>query len=388
MNLRALNQSIRFKMLGGILILQLLLVGLYSGILFVSSRNSLALNGRKTVERARGTWNLFLRDEANLLAAALDGFTGDADVRQIYSDHQDQSKLLDAVRSAYLQNRDRYGISRFSFIDKDGTCYLRVQEPARFGDPVHAGTLEQARSTGRTASGLEPSGTGYALEAIRPYSHNGELVGFVQFGMELAPVLQALKRELGADIVVMAERRNDAAAPSTGAPPEKAGSGLRRYAVIGSTLPDASSTEALVPEGRLQGLSGPTYLGTTTGPEGRHLAQGGFPIRDAQGKPFGVVMIFPDITDQMRNERSALGVMLLLTAVVFVGSFIAAALYLRVELIGPIVRLASQAQEISMGNVELKLETHREDEVGLLIRSFERMRVSLKKSMAMLARKD
>ena len=58
------------------------------------------------------------------------------------------------------------------------------------------------------------------------------------------------------------------------------------------------------------------------------------------------------------------------------------------QVIGPLVQLTEHAKEISMGNVELKLETHREDEIGLLIKSFERMRVSLKKSMAMLTRKD
>jgi len=40
-----------------------------------------------------------------------------------------------------------------------------------------------------------------------------------------------------------------------------------------------------------------------------------------------------------------------------------------------------------MGNVEKKLETDRDDEIGRLVRSFERMRLSLKKSLSMFAKK-
>ena len=109
-------------------------------------------------------------------------------------------------------------------------------------------------------------------------------------------------------------------------------------------------------------------------------------IEDSSGKQVGVVLTLNDVTEQVGNERTTLWILALVTALVFVGSFLVTAAYLRVEVIGPLVHLTAQAKEISMGNVELKLETDREDEIGLLIKAFERMRVSLKKSLAMLTR--
>lgn len=47
---------------------------------------------------------------------------------------------------------------------------------------------------------------------------------------------------------------------------------------------------------------------------------------------------------------------------------------------------AEHANDISLGQVELKLETDLEGEIEQLIRSFERMRISLKESLAMLTR--
>lgn len=391
MDIGALKRSIRFKMLGGILILELLMVAVYSGILFVSARNSLALNATKAVERSQGAYNLILQGDAKMLSAAMDSLATNASVRQVYADHQDRQKLQEAVQDLYRENKARYGITHLYFIDKDGTCFLRAHDPGNFGDMIQRGTFQQARAAGKTVSGIELGKTAFALRVVTPYIHNGNLIGYMEFGEEIDHFDQLVKRETGVDVAVMVDKQflDEGQYRKTLKANGKADNWdqFKGFVMVSTTLADAKTAAGMVSEEEFRKATSPEYFGVL-GRGSRSLAKGAFPLKDSSGKQVGVVLALNDVTDQIRNEHSAIWTLILVTALVFAGSFVVAAMYLRVEIIGPLVQLAGQAKEISMGNVELKLETDREDEIGLLIRSFERMRVSLKKSLAMLTRAD
>ncbi|HJV89818.1 MAG TPA: cache domain-containing protein [Holophagaceae bacterium] len=389
MDIGMFKRSIRFKMLGGILILELLMVAVYGGILYFSARNDRILTSRRAVERSQGVYNLVLQGDAKMLAAAMDSFATNESVRQAFADHGDRAKLLNLVQETYRSNKARYGITHLYFIDRDGTCYLRAHDPGNFGDVIQRETFQQARAAGRTISGIELGKTAFALRVVTPYIHNGNVAGYLEFGEEIDHFDQLVKRETGVDVMVLVNkqyldegqyRKAQKAAGRADAWDE-----LKGFTMVSSTFDKSRTASALVSEQDLHATKAPGYLGTL-GSEGRTFAKGAFPLKDAAGKQVGVVVTLNDITDQVANERSALLWLLGLTAVVFIGSFIAAVAYLRVEVIGPLTQLTMQAGEISMGNVELKLESDREDEIGLLIHAFERMRVSLKKSMAMLTK--
>ena len=391
MDFGALNRSIRFKMLGGILILELLMVAVFSGVLIVSARKDLALNATKAVERSQGAYNLILQGDAKMLAAAMDSFATNAAARQVYAEHQDRQKLLDAVQDIYRTNKSRYGITHLYFIDKDGSCFLRAHDPGNFGDQIQRDTFLQSRAAGKTVSGIELGKTAFALRVVSPYLHGGNLIGFLEFGEEIDHFDQLVKRETGVDVAVMVdkqyldEEQYRKTMKAAGKPDRW--NQFKGFVMVSNTLPDAKAAAALVSEDDFRKTMAPEYFGTLTR-DGASFAKGAFPLKDASGKQVGVVLTLNDVTSQVRNERMAMWSLALITALVLVGSFLLAAAYLRVEVVGPLVQLAGQAKDISMGNVDLKLETKREDEIGLLIRAFERMRVSLKKSMAMLTRAD
>lgn len=67
-------------------------------------------------------------------------------------------------------------------------------------------------------------------------------------------------------------------------------------------------------------------------------------------------------------------------------SYIMARNYLNEFIIEPLQKLTQDANDISLGQMDRKLETDRTDEIGMLINSFERMRVSLKKAMEIMAK--
>lgn len=72
-------------------------------------------------------------------------------------------------------------------------------------------------------------------------------------------------------------------------------------------------------------------------------------------------------------------------AVVFAFTLLVLNLLLRFAVIGPLRRLAAAANEVSKGNMEAeRVEVTGNDEVSVLARSFDRMRISLQKALAML----
>lgn len=391
MDFGALKRSIRFKLLGGILILELLMVAVFSGVFLHSTRKDMALNAAKAVERSQGAYNLILQGDSKMLSAAMDCFATNAAVRQVYAEHQDRQKLLDAVQDVYRQNKTRYGITHLYFIDKDGACFLRAHDPSIFGDQIQRDTFLQARAAGKTFSGIELGKTAFALRVVTPYLHAGNLIGFLEFGEEIDHFDQLVKRETGVDVAVMVDKRflDEDQYRKTMKAARKADTWnqFKGFVMVSTTLPDAKAASSLVSEEDFRATATPEYFGTLDR-NGASFAKGAFPLKDSSGKQVGVVLTLNDVTSQVNNERMALWALVLIALLVFAGSFALAAAYLRTEIVGPLVQLADQARDISMGNVDLKMETNREDEIGLLIRAFERMRVSLKKSMAMLTRGD
>ena len=383
--------SIRVKLLGGVLALELLLALVFGAILIGSFRQRLSAEGLRSVQRSQGVYDLILRNDTKMLSAALDAFIANNPARQIYAEHTDRRKLFLAVRDQFAASRARYGITHFYFIDQDGTCFLRVHKPEQYGDTIERETFVRARATGATASGIELGKTAFALRAVTPYVHERALLGYVEFGEEIDHFDTLVKKETGVDVAVLVDKRflreADYRAVRRGAGQPDDWDDLPGYALVSSTVTDRRLVAASLPPSEARLVEGPEYLGTISSAQ-RVLAKGAFPLRDSSGMQVGVVLVLSDVTEQARSEQMAILALVLAAAVTLLATFTGAAWYLRAQVIGPLVTLSEQAIEISMGNVDKKLETSRTDEIGLLIRSFERLRLSLKKALSLLPRRS
>ncbi|HEU4384419.1 MAG TPA: cache domain-containing protein [Anaeromyxobacteraceae bacterium] len=390
MQLGFLKKSIRLKLLGGVLVVEVLLTVIFAVILVISFRQRLEGEALRSVQKSQGVYDLILKGDAKMLSTALDGFLGNANASQIYAEHTDRQRLLSAVRDLYVSNRARYGITHFYFIDREGTCYLRVHKPEQFGDTIARETFQRARATGATASGIELGKTAFALRVVTPYLRDGRVIGYVEMGEEIDHFDTLVKQETGVDVAVLVDKRFLKEAEYRGVR-RAAGQpddwdDLPDYALVSSTLRDRKLVAESLPPSAARLVDEPEYLGTVA--SGQHrLAKGAFPLRDSARNQVGVVLVLTDVTEQANAERMALVTLVLVALVTLLFTFAVAAWFLRSQIIGPLVALSHQAIEISMGNVEKKLETNRTDEIGQLINSFERMRLSLKKAFAMLSRK-
>jgi len=381
--------SIRNRLLTGVLVIEVVITVLFATILVVSFRLNLKADAQKAVERTRGVFDIILKNDTNMLSAAIDSFATNDAVKQIYRD-RDREKLFGAVYELYKSNKEHHGITQFQFIDRDGTCFLLVHRKEQFGYTITRPTFVQARASMSSSSGIELGKTTFALRVVSPYMLSGNVLGFVEFGEGIEHFNALVKGETGVDVAVLLDKKQlkeaDYRATRKDAGQPDDWDDLKGAVLVSTTLADRKFVADQISEAEVLGVSGPVFLGTTR-ISGRTFAKGAFPLKDSTGKQLGAVVAFSDLTEQTGNERTALISLLVTAFLVFGISFYFAVRYLQAEVIDPLVDLSAQAIEISMGNVEKKLETDRDDEIGRLVRSFERMRLSLKKSLSMFAKK-
>ena len=391
MNLADVKGSIRTKLLGGVLAIEIAITLVFAFILVFSFRQNLATEALRSVDRSHGVWDIIMKNDTKMLSAALDSFATNDTAKQVFVEHQDREKLFTGVRDLYQSNKERHGITHLYFIDPDGTCFLRVHKKEQFGDVIGRTTFVSAKSSNATASGLELGKNVFALRVVTPYMSQGKQVGFLEFAEEIGHFDTIVKKETGVDVAVLVDKRylKEAdyreARKAAGQPDDW--DDLKEIALVSTTVADRKFVGTVAGVPAVWGTKAPAYFGTTHY-AGRTLAKGSFPLTDASGKQVGAVLVLSDVTEQTSNERMALLLLIVAALLVFGVTFVGAVRYLQAQIIGPIVDLSNQAIEISTGNVEKKLETERTDEIGLLIRSFERMRVSLRKSLARRAKQS
>lgn len=93
-------------------------------------------------------------------------------------------------------------ISHFYFIKPNREVIYRAHSPQRNGDLINRHTLLTAESEKRTVSGLEFGKLGmFTLRSVTPIVVEGQLLGYLELGMEVGHVIQQTERQFNIDIV-------------------------------------------------------------------------------------------------------------------------------------------------------------------------------------------
>ncbi len=381
------KRSIKGKLLGGVLVLGALMTSLFAIIVVISHGKYLELNATRAVESSAGHYDAILQNDTKMLSVALDVLAQSADLKRTFA-ASDRDRLFAETEALFRANRERYGISHFYFLEPDGTTFLRVHKKEQFGDKTTRVTFQQARDRGATASGIELGKNAFALRVVTPYFLNGQRIGFVELGEEIDHFDNLLKKEAGVEVITVVEKKHLVEADYRGA--QKANNkrdawgDLPSHVVMSATVdnPDFVTRKA-VDEALLTNVTAPKVFGTVSDGS-KTYSRGAFPLKDAAGRVVGSIIVLSDVSVVLRGERLALALVLGVAGLLVGLMTWLTYRYLGTQIIAPLTRLTERATVISMGKVDQKLETDREDEIGLLIRSFERMRVSLMKSLAML----
>jgi len=115
--------------------------------------------------------------------------------------------LLERSQPYLHELKSAYGINHFYFHTPEGHSFLRVYNPGKYGDKIERGTFLQAAHSGKFSFGLELGRSGtLTYRGVHPWSVDGNLLGYIEIGMELDQVLAQLKAIVKEDFLVTLDK--------------------------------------------------------------------------------------------------------------------------------------------------------------------------------------
>lgn len=144
--------------------------------------------------RAEHLYQEEIDSSANMLGAAIEVLAADQGLRQALA-QRDHTQLLQRSASLFAELKKKHTITHFYFSDSNRINILRVHQPAHFGDTISRTTTLQAQRSKQTSYGVElgPLGT-FTLRLVSPwFTADGQLLGFVELGMEIDHVLRTVQ---------------------------------------------------------------------------------------------------------------------------------------------------------------------------------------------------
>ena len=226
--------------------------------------------------------------------------------------HQDRAALHREVGPLFDTLRRDLRITHLYFNTPELVNVVRMHSPDQFGDRITRSTMVRAREQGRAAHGLELGLLGtLTLRLVMPWQANGNTLGYLEIGEEIAYLVDEIRDSLSVDVFVMVDKRF--------MPPEQWKQGLKLLKREGSwerfgsqvlVAHTASQVPAALDDGMLSRLRGGSTEVFNDGERALHLAM--LPVSDASGQRIGDLVVMRDITElQQTFLKSVLTVTLL-----------------------------------------------------------------------------
>lgn len=267
-------------------------------------------------------------------------------------------------------------VTHFYFLTPDRTTLLRVHEPSRHGDIIQRHSALEAARTGKPAAGVElgPLGT-FTLRVVFPWHANGELIGYVELGEEVEPILEQIKEISKEELLVAIDKQfldqNQWIAGMRLLGRHAKWGQFPAYVITFGTSPET-------PPGLANAFatsSVPTEISKTVSHDNHLLRTTFVPLTEAGGRKVGVLLLTRDVT--ARFDSSDKHIAMTAVAMIAAGSAMLAFFYL---LLGRVDR--------NLGNSRLALiaaAEQREAEQARHIQELEREKVALHEAQGKLS---
>jgi len=369
-------KSIQAKVLIALVVCLVLGTGCVVGLMhYFTIENSKALG----TEAATGSQRLFTileASEISKMTAVSDALSMDTEVRDAFA-AKDRSRLLALTAPLYPQLKSE-GITNWMFhtSEPDMSVFLRVHNPAKFGDHLNRFMDKQVARTHAVVAGNELARAGFAVRIIRPvYDSEGAVTGYVEFGEELGQFIHALKGQTGNDYGLLLnkkfvdkqfwtdssatlKRRNnwDDNAGFVVADRTTADDNIIRFHGDLGTIPELGSVLEQYRDGSSV------------------FVRAIFPIRDAGGDTVGAMFVVRDITAVYTEMRKTQNILLAVTVASLSIGILLVLMLLNRFIFNRLQRILTAATRLVGGDFETKIKTNSDDEVGQLEQLFEQFR--------------
>jgi len=142
-----------------------------------------------------------LYKESKFMLAQLNFLDDEPGLLEAWSD-RDRSLLYERARPFFEEMFVGFNVTHFYFIEPDGTCFLRVHSPEKFGDRINRFTFKKAVADSETSYGIELGTLGtFTLRVVQPWFHNGTLLGYLELGEEIEHLTPRIRQITGLDLI-------------------------------------------------------------------------------------------------------------------------------------------------------------------------------------------
>lgn len=339
------------------------------------ARNSQAL-ATESVTGAQKLFTILEARETSKMASVSETLMMNPQVREAFV-AKDRTRLLELMAPLYPKLKSE-GITNWMFHtpEPDMVVFLRLHNPAKFGDHLNRFMDKEVVRTHAMVVGNELAKAGFAVRILRPfYDANGQVTGYVEFGEEIGQFIHTMKSQTGDDYGLLLSKkfvdRQFWADSSAVWKRRDNWNDNPNYVVADKTTAADDIIQfhedlATVPaQGKVLEYS---RDGNSV------LVRGIFPIHDAAGNSVGAMFVVRDISGFYMAMRHTQNILVLLTVVALtLGTFLVLTLLNRL-VFRRLEHIIKVATRVVGGDYETEIHVDSDDEVGQFEQLFEQFR--------------
>lgn len=285
------------------------------------------------------------------------------DVRRLYQT-RDREGLLTLLTPLFDTLKTKYNIVHLYVEEPNGTVYLRVHDPERFGDNVtYRITTATALDTRQPVAGVEIGPNRLGVRGVAPMFDESGFIGVIEVGVDYdEPFIQQLKAFGRADYTMWVTYSASAPAglkPKDGSPPSPSPN-LFYYA---STYPSPLPIPEEVYQRILDGGKPEVQYVSANGEEWVTLVA---PLLGYGSRTIGVLEITTSRAETLTAIRNDTIQTVIVAALVALLSLVGMWLTYQIVVLRPLGQLAAVAERQLEGNLDARVQILPRDEFGQL----------------------
>jgi len=376
MDHKIMKKGIVAKLLPVLILLILILSGIFVFLIHQVVTSNFETVILEKIQESKNTFDSLMEEELRLLKASIISLSGNSGIEEAFA-LKNRDLLYSRTKDIYEKAKEEVGLTHWNFHTADDVLLLRVHSPELYGEKSSDRyTAKMAMDSTSWGYGLEVGSRGYALRMVGPYYRSGELIGYVEQGVEITPFLEVMKKQTGDDYAIFGLKK---AFDPKKWKESRESKNLRNnyddmadYVLLGSTATDFVETN--IQQFSVQALNEASTTGnlfSTITSDGASYTTGGFTLLDGKGEKIGVVVVIHDVTEQIQEIQQTLLSLILIAFVITL--IIAVLLIARIHsvIIKPLQKLTDAASAMGEGAIITDLVVTQDDEIGSLARSFK-----------------
>ncbi len=196
------GQPYFYRLMIPLCVIIVLLVSAFSIALLLANKQEMDRFSQHINTDALESFELALNKRATILNALEDILLENNNLYELLQ-NRDRAKLFRIYNPLFQKLFKKYSITHLYFHLPDRTNLLRMHKPNMHGDIINRFTMVNAQKSEKLSKGIElgPLGT-LTLRVVQPIHYNEKLIGFLELGQEIEPILQYIEKRLHIDIAL------------------------------------------------------------------------------------------------------------------------------------------------------------------------------------------